>query len=635
MVIRDLSTLADQADQKVKSALRRKRAELPDRPGVYLMKDDAGEVIYIGKALSLRKRVSSYFQKGRRHDPKTIALISKIADFDIIITDNEIEALMLECNLIKKHRPYYNVLLMDDKHYPYLKMTVDESYPRLFIARRVERDGARYFGPYADAGGVREALKLVKRLFGLRSCRKEIAREANRPCLNYQIKLCSGPCSGAVSREEYLDLCHRSALFLSGHGRELIKELSMRMKAEAGALNFEQAARFRDQIKAVQAVMERQKIIDTSLEDRDVIALARAEQRIAVQIFNVRAGKLTGQRLFTADDAGASDGEVMSAFIAQYYAINDPIKRLLLSHTPDDEALLVRWLEERLGSKVKIHLPLRGSKHELMKMAAINAEYKLRAELSGISDRNAEKRSADNLEALRELFRLVGYGDIGEKCRIEAYDISNLAGSDAVGAMVVMENGRLAGSEYRNFRIKGNFNREQDDYGMMAEMLRRRFKRLLKDEKILPQAILIDGGRGQLNVALSLLREAGLERKIKVLSLAEGREEVYLPEQLLPLRLPRDSRPLQVLQQLRDEVHRTAIEHHRRLRAKRLRRSVLDEIKGLGPVRKQAMISSCGSVAEIALMPSTELAARSGIPLALAERVKAYLDNRLGAEGAE
>lgn len=632
MVVRNLSRFAD---QKVKGALRRKTAELPNRPGVYLMKDDTGEVIYIGKALSLRKRVSSYFQKGRRRDPKTAALISKIADFDIIMTDSEIEALMLECNLIKKHRPYYNVLLMDDKHYPYLKMTVNETYPRLFIARRIECDGARYFGPYTDAGGVREALKLVKRLFGLRSCRKEIDGQAKRHCLNHQIKLCSGPCSGHVSREEYVDLCHRTALFLSGHGRELIKELSMRMKAEAEALNFEQAARFRDQIKAVQAVMERQKIIDTSLEDRDVIALARAEQRIAVQIFNIRAGKMTGQRFFTADDAGASDGEVMSAFIAQYYAVNEPIKTLLLSHAPDDEALLVRWLEERLGRKAKIYLPLRGSKHELVKMAAINAEYKLWAELSGIADRNAATRSADNIEALRELFHLAGYGDIGEKCRIEAYDISNLAGSDAVGAMVVMENGRLVRSEYRNFRIKGDFNYEQDDYGMMAEMLQRRFKRLFKDGDMPPQAILIDGGRGQLNVALSLLREAGLEKKIKVLSLAEGKEEVYLPEQLLPLRLPRDSRPLQLLQQLRDEVHRTAIEHHRRLRAKRLRRSVLDEIKGLGPARKQMMISSCGSVTEIALMPPAELAARSGIPLALAERVRAYLSDRLGTEGSE
>jgi excinuclease ABC subunit C len=632
LVVRNLSRFAD---QKVKGALRRKTAELPNRPGVYLMKDDTGEVIYIGKALSLRKRVSSYFQKGRRRDPKTAALISKIADFDIIMTDSEIEALMLECNLIKKHRPYYNVLLMDDKHYPYLKMTVNETYPRLFIARRIECDGARYFGPYTDAGGVREALKLVKRLFGLRSCRKEIDGQAKRHCLNHQIKLCSGPCSGHVSREEYVDLCHRTALFLSGHGRELIKELSMRMKAEAEALNFEQAARFRDQIKAVQAVMERQKIIDTSLEDRDVIALARAEQRIAVQIFNIRAGKMTGQRFFTADDAGASDGEVMSAFIAQYYAVNEPIKTLLLSHAPDDEALLVRWLEERLGRKAKIYLPLRGSKHELVKMAAINAEYKLWAELSGIADRNAATRSADNIEALRELFHLAGYGDIGEKCRIEAYDISNLAGSDAVGAMVVMENGRLVRSEYRNFRIKGDFNYEQDDYGMMAEMLQRRFKRLFKDGDMPPQAILIDGGRGQLNVALSLLRKAGLEKKIKVLSLAEGKEEVYLPEQLLPLRLPRDSRPLQLLQQLRDEVHRTAIEHHRRLRAKRLRRSVLDEIKGLGPARKQMMISSCGSVAEIALMPPAELAARSGIPLALAERVRAYLSDRLGTEGSE
>lgn len=632
MVVRNLSRFAD---QKVKGALRRKTAELPNRPGVYLMKDDTGEVIYIGKALSLRKRVSSYFQKGRRRDPKTAALISKIADFDIIMTDSEIEALMLECNLIKKHRPYYNVLLMDDKHYPYLKMTVNETYPRLFIARRIECDGARYFGPYTDAGGVREALKLVKRLFGLRSCRKEIDGQAKRHCLNHQIKLCSGPCSGHVSREEYVDLCHRTALFLNGHGWELIKELSMSMKAEAEALNFEQAARFRDQIKAVQAVMERQKIIDTSLEDRDVIALARAEQRIAVQIFNIRAGKMTGQRFFTADDAGASDGEVMSAFIAQYYAVNEPIKTLLLSHAPDDEALLVRWLEERLGRKAKIYLPLRGSKHELVKMAAINAEYKLWAELSGIADRNAATRSADNIEALRELFHLAGYGDIGEKCRIEAYDISNLAGSDAVGAMVVMENGRLVRSEYRNFRIKGDFNYEQDDYGMMAEMLQRRFKRLFKDGDMPPQAILIDGGRGQLNVALSLLRKAGLEKKIKVLSLAEGKEEVYLPEQLLPLRLPRDSRPLQLLQQLRDEVHRTAIEHHRRLRAKRLRRSVLDEIKGLGPARKQMMISSCGSVTEIALMPPAELAARSGIPLALAERVRAYLSDRLGTEGSE
>ncbi|MDD3928133.1 MAG: excinuclease ABC subunit UvrC, partial [bacterium] len=245
-------------NQSPQGVLREKVVRLPDRPGVYLMKDEAGDIIYIGKALSLRKRVSSYFRNGRRHDPKTVALVSRIADFDIIITDSEIEALMLECNLIKKHRPYYNILLMDDKHYPYLKMTVNEAYPRLFIVRKVERDGARYFGPYADVRGVRDALKLVKRLFGLRSCRHEIDGQAERPCLNCQIKLCAGPCSGRVSREEYADLCNRTALFLGGHGRELIKDLSGRMEAEAGALNFEQAARLRDQIRAVQAVMERQ-----------------------------------------------------------------------------------------------------------------------------------------------------------------------------------------------------------------------------------------------------------------------------------------------------------------------------------------------------------------------------------------
>ncbi|MHB0912833.1 MAG: excinuclease ABC subunit UvrC [Armatimonadota bacterium] len=575
----------------MQSTLAAKLKHLPDRPGAYMMKDERGEIIYVGKAASLRNRVRSYFQSGQ--SAKVLVMVGKVADVDWLVTDSEVEALMLECNLIKKYHPRYNVRLRDDKHYPYVCVTTSETFPRVIVVRRVRRDGNRYFGPYADSSALRESLRLVRKVFRIRSCGKKFEEGgSDRPCLNLHLGQCDSPCSGAVGPAEYEALVRDALLFLEGKQEPVVARLTAEMEAAAESLEFERAARARDGLASIRKLTERQKVISTDQIDYDVIAASGD----GVQVFTVRAGRLTGEDHFFLEGATGEEPETsLGGFIKQFYrdAAFLP-KEIFVSHEPDDKEVIEEWLSATRGSRVRITRPQRGEKAKLVALALENAAM-------------AVSREGEDLQALAEALGLDA-----APARIEAFDISNIQGTETVASMVVFEGGAPAKSQYRRFKIKSVTG--PDDYASMREVIRRR----LEDPRQ-PDLMLIDGGRGQLNSALDAMREAG--REVPVVSLAKRMEEIYTPERSQPILLPRDSGALRLLQRIRDEAHRFALAYHHKLREKGMKRSLLDSVPGVGETRRKALIRRFGSVVGVREASVEEIAAVPGVPQNVAEAV--------------
>lgn len=602
---------------------------LPTRPGVYLYRDADGNIIYVGKAVSLKHRVRSYFQPGAQHQPRTKLMLKKVADLDFIITDSEVEALILEQNLIKEERPRYNVLLKDDKSYPYLKVTLQEKYPRVQITRRRVKDGSRYFGPYTHVGAVNETLRLLKKIFPFRSCKQRELSPRERPCLNHHIKRCLGPCCGLVDSEAYRAMINEVCLFLEGRQEDLIKRLAARMAEAAEKLQFEQAAGLRDQLQAVREVIEKQKIISGGFEDQDVLALARAFDEACIMVFFVRSGKLIGREPFMLKGTqDLSRPEILAAFVKQYYNRIDYIPReILLSEDIGEEKVVIEeWLSKDKKAKVFLKAPRRGDKKKLLEMAAQNALLTLeQAQSSEIASRDGA------METLTEL--AVALGLERPPHRLECYDISNTQGTDSVAAMVVFEAGKPAKDQYRRFKI--HTVEGPDDFASLQEVIRRRFTRAQEERELLrtgqvpnqeakfhrlPDLILVDGGKGQLSAVRQVMHELEVA-DIPTFGLAEEEELLFAEGSPDSLALPEDSRALYLLQHLRDEAHRFALTYHRNLRGKAGLKSLLDEVEGIGAARRRSLLQAFGSLAGIEQASLEELAAVGGMNKKAAQAV--------------
>ena len=605
------------------SLLENKLALLPDKPGVYIYKDRNGHILYIGKAVNLRQRVRSYFQASADHSSKVRALVQKIHDLEIIVTNSEVDALILESNLIKEHQPWFNIRIKDDKHYPYLKLTLGETYPRLLIARRIQKDGSKYFGPYPSGLAMRETLKLIRRVFPLRTCKQPLdGQPVGRPCLNYHIKRCLGPCTGQVSREQYMEVVQNVDMLLSGRYDSLTKQLTERMEAAAEALQFERAAELRDQLNAIKRISEKQKMISPDLADRDVLALARGVEETCIGMLIVREGHVIGhEHYFLSGTEDLSQGEILAGFLKQHYTNNPfiPAEVILSAELPDnDGALISEWLSQRRGSKAQLIVPKRGDKKQLVEMVEKNAAIALDERL--VRNLSQGKLQQGALQELADFLQLSG-----PPRRIECYDISNISGQEAVGSMVVMLNGEPARSEYRRFRIRDI--EGPNDYAMMQQVLRRRFRRLQQDDDRfadLPDLIVIDGGKGQLSAALQVMHELGFAG-IPVVGLAEKEEHIFQPGQSDPLILPRQSQSLYLVQRIRDEAHRVALGYHRQLRAKKQVASWLEGCPGIGPARRKALLKAFGSLNKIKAASEAELAQVPGMTKQAAANLYDYI----------
>ena len=612
-----------------------------------MMRDGKGNLLYVGKASKLRDRVRSYFASPSSLSPKTRKLVASIAELEYIVADSEAEALLLESNLIKKHKPRFNVRLRDDKTYPYLKVTVQEDWPQVLITRRVEQDGARYFGPYTNSGSVRQTMALVKKLFPYRSCNKLITGTDDRPCLDFHIHRCLGPCIGAVNKDEYAAVIQQVLLFLDGKQEQVVKELRKKMMEAVDTLEYERAAFIRDQIRSVERVVERQKMVSIHRRNLDAVAFAQDVGQCCVQVFQIRDGKLFGREHFVLE--GTQDeapNAIMTSFLTQYYTSVPSIPpTILLQHPVVDADALVGWLKAQRNGRLELQVPRQGEKKQLIALVEENARQTLQQlHVRWLADTGKTAAALTELQDLLDLPKLPR--------RMECYDISTISGTSAVGSMVVFEDGRPKASSYRRFRIKTIAG--SDDYSMMQEVLRRRFKRAKEDLKTysqddggddedegdglepgaptsakeqwshLPDLVIIDGGRGHLNAATEVMRE--LEAHvIPICSLAKQQEEVFLPhvsESVLP---PKGSQGLYLLQRIRDEAHRFAITYHRQVRSKAAVESELDSIVGIGPKRKRALLRHFGSLAAIKAATLEEVAAVPGMTKTLAERAKAAL----------
>ena len=598
--------------------------QLPNSPGVYLLKDAAGNILYVGKAANLHHRVRSYFGAGQKLSPKLQRMVARVSELDFFITSSEQEALILELNLIKRHHPRYNVRLKDDKTFPYLKIDLNEDWPRVHITRRLEEDGGRYFGPFASAKSVRQTLKVIKGIFPFRSCSRTITGTDSRACLDYHIHHCLAPCIGVASKEEYAEVINQVVLFLEGKQELVVKELEGKMNRAAEALNFEQAALLRDQIQAINRVIEGQMIAAKVRGEQDVIALANDKDQACVQVFFIRGGKLIGRESFVLQGTRSEEPpQIMTSFIKQFYSSSPHIPPLLLLQYPvEDKAIIEGWLQSKRGAKVNIQVPRRGSKRQLVNIVAENAQQ-------GLEQLKIKQLAtpAALAEALAEIKRELHLPRLPS--RMEAYDISNIRGTAAVGSMVVFENGKPKPAHYRRFRIKTVSG--ADDYAMLHEVLRRRFKRSSEASAtdswaILPDLILIDGGKGQLNAALLAINESGVS-SVPTASLAKENEEIFVPQKTEPVILPRSSPGLQLLQRLRDEAHRFALGYYQKIHKRETFTSALDAIPGIGPKRKRALLKRFGSVQGIRQASEEELAATKGMPQSLAKRVKENLGN--------
>jgi excinuclease ABC subunit C len=605
---------------------------LPTRPGVYIMRDAQGEVIYVGKAANLRSRVRSYFGSPHSLEPKTRNLVGSVADFDYIVTGNDQEALHLEATLVKRHQPIFNIRLKDDKHYPYLKVDLNDPWPRVYITRRVESDGARYFGPYASASSVRTTLDIVKKLFPWRSCTKTITGRDPRPCLDYYIHRCIAPCTGYCKKEEYEQVIRQTTLFLEGRTDEVVRDLRARMAEAAEALRFERAASLRDQIRAIERISEKQLTAYTRPVDEDVFGLARADGEACVQVLFIRGTKMVGADHFTLDGAQEeADAEVMDSFLKQFYESATYVpRRIVLPLAVPEEGLIQSWLAVRRGGPVQLLVPRRGEKRRLVEMAADNARESLAMErVKWLADTGKTRAALDELAEELNLPR--------PPRRIECYDVSNIQGTSAVGSMVVFVDGHPRPAEYRRFRIKTVAG--ANDFAMLAEVLRRRFKRASAEPvpsgdggqppetegwAALPDLVIVDGGKGQLSAAHDVMRDLAVGH-VPLAGLAKRNEELFLVDEAEPVVLPRTSQALYLVQRVRDEAHRFAITYHRKVRAKAGMRSALDSVPGIGPKRKQALLRKFGSVKGIREAGLDDIAATVGFTRRLAEKVKEHL----------
>jgi len=680
-------------NEKIQSVLN----SLPHKPGIYLMKDSEGTILYVGKAISLYNRVRSYFQESTDLSPKNRSMVAKIDDIEFLVVKNEVEALVLESNYIKQYRPRYNVLLRDDKSYPYIKVSLTEDFPRVYRVRSFQRDGNRYFGPYTNSGAVDATLDLLNKLFAFRTCRYdgsawapprngEVAANWKqkllpRPCTQFYIHRCIAPCVAYASREDYDAVIKQVILFLEGKHDEVLKDLHEKMDTAAENLNFEEAARIRDRIKAVERVLEKQRIINTEgQDDQDVIALARGDDETCAQVFFFRSGKLVGREYFILQSTReSSPGEIMGSFLQQFYESSPHIpNEIIAEFEPDDRTVIQSWLKEKRkgtaggGSAVTINVPRRGDKLRLIEMVKQNAQEVLEQQrIKWLTD---SQKTQLALEELQEALNLVAPPQ-----RIECYDISNTQGTNSVGAMVVFEGGRPKNSEYRRFKIKQV--EGPNDFASHQEVLRRRFRKAASagreaeedaqlaeiqlaggdeagvvlladrlseasrdgdvgslDSKVLPEdkavgqmqhdwalpdLVIIDGGKGQLSAAMEVMQELQLD--IPTVALAKENEEIFIPGSPEPIILPRTSQGLYMVQRIRDEAHRFGITYHRKLRSDRTFKSVLDEIPGIGPKRKQALIKHFGSVRAISAASIDELATLDGMTRDAAEKVKEYI----------
>jgi excinuclease ABC subunit C len=605
---------------------------IPDAPGSYQFKDAHGRVIYVGKAKSLRSRLANYFVNPATLSPRTAQMVTTAETVEWIQVRNDVEALMLEYNLIKEHRPRFNVRLVDDKSYPFLAVTLNDEWPRAMVMRGSKRKGIRYFGPYGHAYAIRETLDLLLRTFPVRTCSDNKFRHherLGRPCLLGHIEKCSAPCVGEIDKASYDELVERLCEFLDGDTDWVVKDLDSRMRAAAEGLEFEVAARLRDRLTAVTKAIEKQQMVADRSEDLDVIGIADDELEASVQVFFVRKGRVVGRKGFVIDKVeDLSDAELVGNILEGLYYDYPPLgypKTVLVPTASEDDDLYERWLTEIRGSRVDIRVPQRGEKKALLETVTRNAtEAFTRHRLKRATDHNSRA------QALNELQEQLGLPDA--PLRIECYDMSHIQGSDYVGSMVVVEDGLPKKSEYRRFKIRdvpGN-----DDYAAMEEVLTRRFSAYLAERdtpvserdgrfRYPPNLLLVDGGKGQLGVAVKVLQELGLDDEIPVASLAKQFEEVYLPGQPDPVRLPRQSEALYLLQRLRDESHRFAISYHRQLREKRMTRSVLDDIPGLGPTRKKRLVKELGGVNAVRRATLDQLRALSWLPDSVADAVHA------------
>ena len=594
--------------------------KLPDTPGVYLHKNKLGEVIYVGKAVSLRNRVRQYFQSPKRLEPKVRAMVSHIAEFEYITAGSEMEALILECNLIKKYMPKYNILLRDDKTYPYVKVTLNEDYPRLVKTRRLERDGAKYFGPYADAGAVNQIIDLLNRIYKLKRCSSRKFAAGSQPCLNYHIHQCRGICTGNVDREEYMQAVQSAMDFFQGRDRQLLARLKAEMEQSAAEMNFERAAECRDYIGAITSLMEKQRVTLLGAADMDVVLTAKGAESTHVVLFFVRQGKLSGRESFCLNQEAAEDrAEITEAFIKQYYSANTAIPQEILLETEiPGEALLAQWLSGLRGSSVRLVVPQRGEKRALLELARKDV-----VEMMKVLDERARNQRERQQAASRALADFLGIER--EHWRMEAYDISNTNGLDSVGAMVVFEDGRPVRSDYRRFKIKTV--EGADDYASLQEVLYRRMKRGLSGDPgfaRMPDLLLMDGGEKQVQAVEKVL--FAMQVAIPVAGMVKDdhhrtRGLVYQGRELDLKQVPELFRSIGSIQ---EEVHRFAIEYHRGLRGKALQRSVLDEIPGVGAKRRGALLAHFGSVEAIRQASVEQLAEAQGMNRAAAESVHAY-----------
>jgi excinuclease ABC subunit C len=614
---------------------------IPTKTGCYLMKDKAGKVIYVGKAVNLRSRVRSYFHAGGQEHPRTRQLVKRIEDIEWIVVGSELEALILEMNLIKKHRPHYNVRLKDDKRYPYIKIHWAEDFPKVTVTRRVVEDGSQYFGPYASVWAVHQTLDILRRIFPYLTCNRTITGEDKRACLYYDIKLCTGPCIGAVDKAQYREMIQNLGHFLRGRTNGIVERLQVDMQKASDELRFEQAATFRDQLDAIQQIIARQKIVLSSdYVDTDVIAMARSEREACVQVFFIRGGKLIGREYFLMEGTDDNpDANVIGEFLKQFYDQTPTVPpQVLLPHEVEEAQIIRQWLNSRRdGKKVKIAIPQRGQKRDLVKMAAENAAETLNAlQAQWEADEHRQTQALTELHETLELPKAPK--------RIECYDISTMQGTATVGSMVVFEQGVPNKAHYRRFNIRSVVG--PDDFASMEEVLTRRFRRWQAAQELateentpgkvprkktdrsfssLPDLIIIDGGKGQLGRAVKVLDEYGLEDVVPVVGLAKREEEIFVPGRSRSILLPRKSEGLYLVQRIRDEAHRFAITAHRKQRSKLGIASQLDAIPGVGPARRKALMQHFGSIEAIRQASEEDLAAAPKMNPGIAEAVKAFL----------
>lgn len=597
--------------------------KLPGKPGVYLMHDEKDEIIYVGKAISLKNRVRQYFQSSRNKGPKIEQMVTKIARFEYIITDSELEALVLECNLIKEHRPKYNTMLMDDKTYPYIKVTVKEAYPRVLFARQMKKDKAKYFGPYTSAGAVKDTIELIRKIYKLRTCNRNLPKDTGkeRPCLNYHIKQCDAPCQGYISEEAYGEKVKKVLEFLNGNFDPVLKELEEKMLEASENLEFEQAIEYRELLNSVKQIAQKQKISNSDGEDKDIIAMALDGEDAVVQVFFVREGRLIGRDHFYLRIAPKDrPAEILSSFVKQFYAGTPFIpKELMLQTEIEDAEVISQWLSQRKGQKVYVKVPKMGQKEKLVELAAKNAHLVL--------SQDKEKIKREEGRTIGAAKEIANWLDLPHILRIEAFDISNISGFENVGSMVVYERGKPKRSDYRKFKIRGV--QGPDDYACMEEVLKRRFTHGMQDQEKeevggfakFPDLIMMDGGKGQVNVALRVLEE--LRLNIPVCGMVKDDKHrtrgLYYENREIPI--DRSSEGFRLITRIQDEAHRFAIEYHRSLRTKDQVHSILDDIEGIGPARRKALMKAFQSIENLKAASTEQLAEVPSMNRGAAEKV--------------